>query len=101
MCVQVLSIQKKNCFHISCVAVATGSGRLLEVNTTIALVFLGIPLTQSSHINDKTDTGTLAGKCLIITGWRKLYNNSILAALQISFSLLFNLFFFLYFHHLL
>lgn len=28
----------------------------------------GTPLTQLNHVNDRIDTGTLAGKYLIITG---------------------------------
>lgn len=43
-------------------------------NIASSLSILGIPLTQLNHVNDKTDTGTLAGKYLIITGTDEVYN---------------------------
>lgn len=42
----------------------------LSVLVFLCLCFshLGTPLTQLTHVNDKTDTGQLAGKYLIIAG---------------------------------
>lgn len=45
-----------------------GGKKILDEKLFRLFLSTGTPLTQLSHVNDKTDTGTLAGKHLIITG---------------------------------